>query len=560
MSFNNDSDRVVLENSVQNNSEPVLFNEKNYTFITDSTSNGGNFQSGIIQFDLSTLSNQSQWLSLNEAVIEFPVKITAQISAVGTSTATSSVTNFSAFLPKNGWHQWIDNVQLIINNQTVQSAQPYENISAQFRILSTWSKDTLKKWGNTCNFALDDCTGTSQGGNALSTTVGMNNSSNSVMTSVKGLDIVNNQTIFNNDGLNKRLQNLANYTPTSTTTLQQSILGNAQIRSAGSANVAVQNSSTLNDYLYTAYAMATVRLRDICDISEFPLVKNLKGYLYIGFNSSSIQLTTGAGAATLTNVSVTKLTGNTNPILFNNAGLTLPYYASGSTTTTILTTVSGASTEALGGSASIISNARLILPYYRANPKTDTILTKTQAFSTMEKIVNPFTIIKNQTSNYTITVGVPNPRKLVLIPFYTGLGGNTTLLSELSPFNTAPATSDPFSYLSNLQVYLANKPLFQYPIQYDFEFYQSEICNLGANGSVVEEMTSGLLTQELFRQNHRYYCIDLSRRNTASDGQSQSVQITATNASPNYDMRVIAILFYERKWIINTALCQLQSN
>ncbi len=46
-------DEVAFEKSVGSNEEPVLFQDKNYTFITDSTSNSGSFSSGQIQFDLS---------------------------------------------------------------------------------------------------------------------------------------------------------------------------------------------------------------------------------------------------------------------------------------------------------------------------------------------------------------------------------------------------------------------------------------------------------------------------------------------------------------------------
>ena len=111
----------------------------------------------------------------------------------------------------------------------------------------------------------------------------------------------------------------------------------------------------------------------------------------------------------------------------------------------------------------------MIVPYYIANPKTDSALTQTSKFfTTLEKIVNPMTCAASASMNYTITVGVPNARKLVLLPMWQSLGGATLLNPEQSPFDSVPATSGPFATLANLQVYMGNKPLYQYPIQYDY--------------------------------------------------------------------------------------------
>lgn len=564
-----EGDKVVFQNSVESNSEPVLFEDKNYTYITDSTSNSGSFSSGQIQFDLQSLNSQSQWVNLSEAVIEFPVKVTAQLL---TPAAGGTVTNGSAgilsTIIKNGWHSFIDSCQLIINGQTVQSSQPYENVSAAFRILSSWSQDTNRKWASSTGIALDDCT--SNTSTTLSSSVGFNNAlASTVSTSSRGLDVVNNQNIFNNLGVSTRAQYFNSSTPSSVTSLQGTILGNSNIKLSGKANVAVVSSTnTANTYMYSAFAMATVRLRDICDISELPMTKNLKGYIYLTFNSTQINLTGSSSAATPTiaGVSYIPLTGRSCPILINDASVTgalnMPY-SSTNTTQSIVQVIAGVdatTTGAIGGSGPVLTNARLVVPYYIANPKTDSLLTKTQYFSTLEKIVNPFTVSAGSPTNTTLTVGVPNPRRLVLIPMYQNLGGTTNLGNpEISAFDTVPQTSSPFAYLQNLQVYCANKPLFQYPIQYDFEMWNSEISQVGANGNLVNEMSSGLLSQQLWEQNHRFYTIDLSRRLESEDGASKSIQVSFNNPSSAYGMKVIAIIFYEKKWKIETATCNLSS-
>jgi len=565
-----DGDIVVVQNSMNDNlveSKTVPFNDKSYTFITDSTSNSGSFSSGQIQFDLSTLNSQSQWINLPEAVIEFPVKVSAKIATAGTGTETTkTIAAINTAIIKNGWHQFIDGCQLIINGQSIQSTQPYENVAAQFRILSSWSQDTLVKWGSTCGFALDDCTADSEVSTTISNTVGLGNATYStVAASVKGLDVVNNQSVLFNKGIQTR-SSYTNYDINpSSANVQTTILGAASMKTSGRHNVSstAAGSNTANTTIYTAYYMATVRLRDLCDFSDFPVVKNLKGYLYLTFNSAQINLTGTAGAATLASVSINATTGRSCPILVNNSstGILLGNYATTAPVCQITATVDATTSDAVGNSGPLLTTGRLLVPYYIANPKTDSALSQSNKFFTsMEKIVNPITCVAGSSVNYTISVGIPNPRKLLLLPMWQNLGGTTYLSNpEVSCFDSVPATSGPFAQLNNLQVYLANKPLYQNPIQYDFEQWNNENSQLGLNGNIINEQTSQLLSEQLWTQNHRFYYVDLARRMESEDGASKSVQVSFSNPSSSFGLKVIAIVFYEKQWIIDTSTCMLQN-
>jgi hypothetical protein len=309
--------------------------------------------------------------------------------------------------------------------------------------------------------------------------------------------------------------------------------------------------------------MATVRLKDICDIDQFPLVKNLKGFLYLSFNSASVALTGTAAATTLATVTISTTTGRTTPFMINNSstGIVLGQYATTAPVVTITGTVDATTTGAVGSSGPLLTNARLLVPYYIANPKTDSALTNSNKFfTTLEKIINPISAATSATINYTITSGVANPRRLVLMPMWSNLGGVTNLTNpEISPFDSVPATSGPFAGLNNLQVYVSNKPIYQYPIQFDYEQWISEQQQVGIGGNQLAGQTSGLLSQTLWEQNHRYYTIDLSRRIDSEDGSSKSIQVSFTNPSSTFAMKVIAIVFYEKRWVVNTGQCQLMS-
>lgn len=583
-----EGDHFTFENSVQNNEDHVLFESRKYNFIVDATSNQGSFAGGQIQFVLDTLNSQSQWVDLREAVIEFPIKITATLTTANSGTAGSGPIDPSCGINttviKNGFHQWFDGAQLIVNGQTIQSLQQYENVAASFRILSSWSQDNLKKWGTTCGIALDDCTGDSTNLTASTgiDSVGLSGATFSTIAgTTKGFDAINNQSSLANRGVVARAK--LNNTTQASTGVAKGVMGNyTSIIQAGVSNVGVQASSnTVNTVMYSQFMMGTIRVRDLFDINEFPMVKNIRGFLYLNFNSYTIALTasstsTASTVLGLQNFTIQAVTNKTCPFMINDtpggSGVIYGTAGSGSPSAwgggviTVSGNVNGQATGQVGNAAPLLTQARLVAPFYVANPRVDAALTKhNHKFSTLEKVVNQILVPSNQTVNYILTVGVANPRRVVLLPMWQNLGLNSpstaTLLAspEQSPWDSSPATSGPYAYLNQLQVYLANKPIFQYPINYDFEMYQSEIASNGLHGNVCDEMTSGLLTQQLWQENHRYYTVDLERRLDSEDGAAKSVQVSFTNPSASYGLKVIAVLFYEKRWEIDTDICRIAS-
>jgi hypothetical protein len=137
-------------------------------------------------------------------------------------------------------------------------------------------------------------------------------------------------------------------------------------------------------------------------------------------------------------------------------------------------------------------------------------------------------------------------------------GASTIDSPEGSPFTSEPGTSGAFATLSRLQVYKANRPLYQNPIEMTFEQWQQENSKTGLGGGLVDEQASGLLTEQLFNQNHRFYYVDLSRRENSGDGASQSIQVAFSNPG-RYQLKIVCFVLYEKKWVIDTALCKVSS-
>lgn len=566
--MSSDGDVAMFESALNDNlaeSQTVLFNDKNYTFIVDSTSNSGTF-SNQIQFNLQNFNSSSQYIDLKEAIIEFPIKIVAKVTALPGSGSPSVVGNLNSVIIKNGFHQFINGVQVQINGTQLQSLNDYENVAISYRMLSEWSQDTATKWGKSVGFALDDCSNT-ETSTTLSTTAGLANvpltsgtAGVAVTTLVKGLDIVGNQALIFNKGVQTRAA-LTNNSITEST-LQSGILKNSGMKQSGVSHCAVATASTVGTVNYCCFGMGRARLGDMCDLSQFPPTKQLSGFIYISYNSATTTISPDTtNLFTNGSVSTQINSGRTNPVLINTNPTTGGFNASAlaGITYTVTAGIDGTATDAIGNASPIITQARLLAPFYVANPKVDLKLSNSRKFFTVrDKIVQVVECPANSSITPSLTSGLPNVKQLVMLPMLKKLGGpNTFDNAETSPFDSCPATSSPFAALTQVNVMVGNKALFQTPISYDYEMWATQCAQTNAmNGAFVDGSTSGLLSETLWSQNHRYHAFDLSRRMDSDDGISKSVQVQFTNPT-SYAVRVICMVFYEKQYYIDTNTCMI---
>lgn len=540
------SDKTVFEESVEGQDNVNLFESKKWTYITDSTSSNGQF-SGQIQFDLNTLSSQNQWTDLSQAVITFPVKLSIKNN---TAVAPSATTINSATI-KNGFHNFVDSLQVVIGGTTVQSSQIFTNIDTSYKILTEWSQDTLKKYGATLGVALDDILPSTDSSMGIAESVdNLPLFTTASATQGLGFDIVNPR----NPGFKERCAYLNNNV--ASTTLGKSILTTNQ-SVVGKGNVQADATvATANSDVFVLYAVGTIRLKDISDsISKMPLVKGLKGFIYLNYNSTTSIISNTGASATITSVNSSATFGRCCPAVYNvgtdgcalNASATAPI----TFTADINATASNLSTA-----VPTQQNAVLYAPYYVATPEVDRALTFKKTVRYNERFVTQFTL--SASGNYTATLspGISNPKRVILYPYFTGAGtsGNTTFLANplLSPFDGCPSTTSPFAALKDLQIYVGNVPMFQQPINMDWQTFNNEIAQNGVDGGLVDQTSSGLLSQRMWNQLYRYYTCDIGRRMNSEDGASKSIQISCTNATV-CPMTVVAIIHYEREINIDTA-------
>lgn len=556
--MSSESDQYVYMTSVEPQDNVSLFEEKKYTYVTDSNSNGGTFTSQM-QFDLQNLQSNA-FIDLKESYIQFPVKLT--INKLSDTVSVAPTINAATI--KGGFHNFVDSIQIVINGSTVQTSQVYTNIDTTYKVLSEWSQDELDKYGPTLGIALDDYRV------PFDTSIGSAESlDNAALKTGTTNSLGWDMTYARNTGFKKRLEWFNN--GVSSSNLGRSILGTDQII-AGKGNVAFASSTTAGAEVFCAYILGTIRLKDLSSfIQNMPLCKNVRGFVYVNFNASQHTFTTDATASPNTVLTVSNQTiyGRCAPGMINigitGGGNGVPAATDGlnlspSSGCIFKAEISG-TTSTLSGVGATYTNARLIAPFYIPSPSVERSLTMVKIIRYYERYITLFKMDKNGNFNGTLTPGLTNAKRLILYPFFTGPGdsGNSAFITNplLSAADAAPSTTSPFAYIKNLQVIHGNKSIFNQPQNCDADLFLQEISKQGEDGGQNSFVGSGVLNQELYDSLYRYATVDLGRRGGADDGCSKAIQISCTNGT-TCPMTVIAIIWYEKEVKIDTASCRIE--
>lgn len=434
---------------------------------------------------------------------------------------------------------------MVIGGTTTESSQIFQNINSTFKILSEWSQNELLTYGPSLNITLDDYLVPSD-----SVTAAASSLDNAAPTTSVG-GFANNSSI-RNPALKERLQMFNSTVAATPTTLANSILGTNHSVLAKS-QVQVNSSATSGD-MFVLYALATVRLKDISDsIAKMPLMKGLKGFIYVNYNSSSTAITNANSSSAITAISNSSIYGRCAPGMVNTSAIVLN--TTTGSTVTFKAEVSGLASTNLTTATPISTSARLVVPYYTATPEIDRALSTKKTVRYNERFVTQFSMTAGQNYNATLSPGISNPKRVILYPYFTGGNTqNTTFITNplLSSIDSVPSTTSPFASIKDLQIYVGNLPMYQSPISYDYDTYLNETAQQGLDGGLVSQTGSGLLNQRSWNQLYRYYTCDISRRMNSEDGCSKSVQVSCTNAT-TCPMNVIAIIWYERVITVDTA-------
>lgn len=547
--MSSESDQAIFEQAQEAADNTVLFEAKRWASIPDNSSNGGVFTSQF-QFNLNTLSNLSQWNNLSEGLVTFPVRLQI-IHKSGALTGDCQVDDMAACI-KNGFHHFLDSVQVTVGGTTIQNAQVFENVNAQFKILSEWSADDYRKYGSALGLGLDDYQITldnTTGAYADASYVGLDNVAIGTSVPVQGFTLPREA----NPGFKERALHL-NTTSTSTATAA-TILG-TNLGAVGKSKVKFTVNPAIGSNAFTMLSLATIRLKDISDaIKKLPPMKNLKGLLMFNYNAGSCDITFDNTGAVTAGKQATPMYGQTFPAMIGHfkAGTT-----AGVGVSTVWTFKADISGETTDGLSPVQTNARLHVPYYVASPTVDKALTVVKKVRYNERVVYTFDVDAGQAANPVITPGCVNPKRLILLPFLTSTSSVAALqnfsdVAAQSPWAHTPAGSTPFTAIRGFQVIVGGVPIFQAPVDMDWQTFLNEVALQGEDGGQIIGDASGLLSQRLWDQLYRFYTCDISRRTGSDDGANKAVQVQFTNAT-NARMHIIAFVLTEREIEVDTAM------
>jgi hypothetical protein len=153
-------DTYVLEKSMNGESaSSLIFEQKNWIAIPDS--NASQYSSNKVNFVLDNIGNSAtDYFNFQESFVQIPLNLSIKfVASTGTAPLLTSITsienNFMASL-KSGSYNIIDKINYKLNGNEIITNDNYENIKINYKILTSWSSETVQKRGDELYFAKDD--------------------------------------------------------------------------------------------------------------------------------------------------------------------------------------------------------------------------------------------------------------------------------------------------------------------------------------------------------------------------------------------------------------------
>jgi len=319
--MSSDHDKAVLagteiDMSVFKNELPKhIF--KNKTILQAMDSNNGNYSGGYINISCRSLESSEKYLNFNEAYLSIPFVIAMRSTA---NLTANLVNGFSAGL-KNGHYQLINTFSVQYRGSQLVEQQFNINQFANWKVLSTWSQDTLGKYGAVCGVCPDTEDSFTYSGGSSPDGVGFCNNRVAPISGPVATEWGNISAPSEiNSGYLERLK-------TCPEIAGNSALGTIQSTTTAAntaTNQFTNNGAATTSRVYFWKIMCIIRLKDICPLfDKMTLVKATDFYFQIGINnlqSLSVSVTGDLASppeATFATPTVS-VQGSTNPVMITS--------------------------------------------------------------------------------------------------------------------------------------------------------------------------------------------------------------------------------------------------
>ena len=210
-----------------------------------------------------------------------------------------------------------------------------------------------------------------------------------------------------------------------------------------------------------------------------------------------------------------------------------------------------------------LSNCRFYASMYQFTPQTESLYISSPERKILYNDVVQYTlpnIAPNANVNSLITSGIARVRGLLMIPIINANYNVCGLDGKQSPFSSCPATTFPYSKITNFQLQLSGKPVFANPVSATQIFYNTMLRpELSINGGSIRSlgMSSGCISKTDFESCYGFYYVDLTHlENESDDNTSKSIQVIFTNGSGGstpLNIDYYCYVFYQKELHLNVS-------
>jgi hypothetical protein len=471
-------------------------------------SNNGNYSGGQINFNTVDISTNGTWAYYRNAFISIPLVCTL------TSTEDMASPDAAKLIMTNNLNL-INNISIHYNSTNVveqnDNINPYlifkQHTEQSFNDTLIHSHTGYKKFSR--NWAYTD-----------------------------ELGVVNDKIEFGNKEDFESFANADNLL----------VLSADNVKDKGE-NYFVKVSAKEHVYYYDCI----LRLRDLPFFEKMPMIRGAVIKITINLNQVN-SLNFGISNADVFTVASKNMKGETNPVIVDSIVTSSNY---------VLTVKPIKSSTPTAEYAHAKSQCILHCPTYTMEPD---YLEKYMFENGEKTVIKKITydavnvhVKKNNVNNFRFHVenSLSRMKRLVVIPFLSADANGTGQVSPLeSPYASEPATTSP-CLVTNMNVLLGGKPLYENSLNYGYENYLSEMNGaLGLNAGQVVGESSSLISLKDYNANHQYFVFDLSRRFASDEKTTSSLEFKGHVSSPKA-IDFYCYVVYEKDLYIDAVTSQV---
>lgn len=504
-----DYDVFVTSKSQEfSNDTPFIFKDKQYVQINDT--NQGVYSSGQVQFDLTQIASSSLYFDAKASYLEIPFLI--QVETDGTINTYDDEKEVPVIM-KNGVHNLIHSLEVYASGKQVVSTQSFSNIPISYKILT---EATLLDMKTTAPSMLYSDETDSE--HSIDTTVGhITHNAKSGFTN-RQLGIINPASTSCKDFVDA----------TDLTTVRQPYaLLEATKKKLNINMVANLPLAHLHDFF-----------------QQLPLIKGSYFRIVLNLNlPCSVRWEDGTKVMT----SVPKVVSTTQVIPFQlnlKAKDTSPIVSNAADKYLSISSAVGNSFKSQGCTlhCAMSEFSKAFHSSYTSGDSEKII--KYTDFLSYNNLTN---VESGKFVQHQVTSGLGKLRHMLIVPQLSRTG--TQLLPITSPYCSAPTCTAPFCLLSNFNVSVSGRNLYQSNIQYSWEHWMEQISYMGGfDGNPKSELgvKGGLISEATWQKGNRFIYVNLCNKDESEDEIPRSVTVSFTNKCKR-PLDFYFFLFYEKE-------------